>query len=240
MGTTSRGRPAKVSRGEQQLPEPECLPALPASTWAGCCPALASSLWRTCLWPDFSAAWAHNTARWAGKGRGRRGHQHHPPSWGQGAPDGGLVLFPESRFGNKWCWWGSEAPCPPAHETRPGPRPGRRPKSSLGRWTSFTAAVYPLGGEAGPQSPRASSPPCGPDAVLPPPATLLYHNVLRINCPNNSEEKTQLGQKSGDTELGGKLRAAPHHRVWTKRRREDKPPLNKTRVIRTLHIPAWR
>lgn len=84
-----------------------------------------------------------------------------------------------------------------------------RSKSSLGRLISFTTAVYLLGGEAGPQSPHVSSPPCGPDTVLTPPATLLYHNVLKINCPNNSKEKTQLGQKSGDTELGGKLRVAP-------------------------------
>lgn len=76
--------------------------------------------------------------------------------------------------------------------------------------------------------------------MLTPPANLLYHNVLKINCPENTKEKTQLGQKSRDTELGGKLAGdtaslcLDTRNIW-----EDKLPLNKTHVIQTLHIPEW-
>lgn len=173
-----------------------------------------------------------------GQGRAEAAGTSAPPAkLGSGAPDGGLDLF-RVRFGNKWCWWGFSSPVPSSRDTAwPGAWP---PTKSSGKVDLIHSSGVSAGGEAGPQSPRVGSHHVGLALMLPPPATLLYHRVLRINCPNNSEEKTQLGQKSGDTELGGRLRAAPITVSGPRDVAGRQTALNKTRVIRTLHIPAWR
>lgn len=98
---------------------------------------------------------------------------------------------------------GSEAPVPQL--TRHGSAPGLAaadPSPLLGRWT-YSQQRHLAGGEAGPQSPRAELPTIGPDACSASSDSAVPQRP-GINCPNNPEEKTQLGQKSGDTELGGK------------------------------------
>lgn len=123
--TDSRGHLAKVSRGGQQLPEPERLPVLPVSTRAGCRPAWSPPCGgRVC--GQISAQRGPATQP-DGQGREEAGGDI-----GTTRKAGARLLWMVNEFCSrshrlsiKWCWWGSEAPCPPTHETQPGPRPGR-------------------------------------------------------------------------------------------------------------------
>ena len=234
-GLTPEGtQPRSAEEGGQQLPEPERLPTRPVSTRAGCRPALVSSLWRTCLRPDFSAVWAHDTARWAGKGGGRRGHRHRAQSWGQGAPHGEQALFSESQAQHQVVLVGLRGSLSPSSRDTARPRPGHHISVLSGKVNLIHNSSVSAGGRGwAPVTSRE------PPAVLTPPASLLYRSVLKVNCPE-TQKRRQLGQKSQDTELGGKLAGdTPSLCLDTRNVWEDKPPFNKTRVIRTLHVPGW-
>lgn len=160
-GLTPEGtQPRSAEEGGQQLPEPERLPTRPVSTRAGCRPAPVSSLWRTCLRPDFSAAWAHDTARWAGKGGGRRGHRHRAQSWGQGAPHGEQALFSESQAQHQVVLVGLRGSLSPSSRDTARPRPGHHISVLSGKVNLIHNSSVSAGGRGWLQSPHVSSPQC--------------------------------------------------------------------------------
>lgn len=210
-GLTPEGtQPRSAEEGGQQLPEPERLPTRPVSTRAGCRPAPVSSLWRTCLRPDFSAVWAHDTARWAGKGGGRRGHRHRAQSWGQGAPHGEQALFSESQAQHQVVLVGLRGSLSPSSRDTARPRPGHHISVLSGKVNLIHNSSVSAGGRGwAPVTSRE------PPAVLTPPASLLYHSVLKVNCPETQKRRLNWGKRAKIQSWVGSWLVTPHHCVWT-------------------------